>query len=80
MGMLDSKGIDAVIQPKQIVCPNHECGCRVWDRKFLLGEVSAIQSPTGHATLVTEPVFVCVKCGTVLTQKQLSDKEGTLAE
>jgi hypothetical protein len=49
---------------KDIVCT---CGSAVYDAAFVFKFISAIISPSGQAMVAPEQVFVCKKCGELLS-------------
>lgn len=51
-----------VVGSPNVVC---ECGCKLFNRKYVLKNLSALVSPTGAPQIIEIPVFVCADCGSI---------------
>jgi len=43
--------------------PCNGCGSIFYEQVYILKQLSAIQSPTGHDAIIPQPLFSCKVCG-----------------
>lgn len=58
-------GVNEVLDSKNCVC---KCGCRVFTEGYVVKRISSIYTGTGKEELYPIPVYICSKCGEIMSE------------
>ena len=65
----------AILDSPNCVC---ECGHKVFRERMVLKRISQLISPSGREELYPIPIFVCDKCGKILSEPMGADNAAKL--